>query len=130
MGALGPAGESLAASFLARRGLRLLGRNVRTPFGELDLVLVEGDDAGGGDGGALVVCEVKTRRGLGFGAPAESVTAAKRARLARAAVHFARERGLASRPIRFDVVSVLARAGRPPAVEHVEGAFSVDDIGL
>ncbi len=126
MGALGPAGESLAASFLARRGLRLLGRNVRTPFGELDLVLVEGD----GDGGALVVCEVKTRRGLGFGAPAESVTAAKRARLARAAVHFARERGLASRPIRFDVVSVLARAGRPPAVEHVEGAFSVDDIGL
>jgi len=126
VGALGPAGESLAASFLARRGLRLLGRNVRTPFGELDLVLVEGD----GDGGALVVCEVKTRRGLGFGAPAESVTAAKRARLARAAVHFARERGLASRPIRFDVVSVLARAGRPPAVEHVEGAFSVDDIGL
>lgn len=49
----GAEGEKLAASVLARRGWRILGRNVRVGNGELDIVAMDGDE--------LVFVEVRTR---------------------------------------------------------------------
>ena len=48
------AGERLAAEHLVRRGYRILERNYRTRWGELDIVAF--------DGATLAFCEVKTRR--------------------------------------------------------------------
>ena len=101
---LGAAGEDAARRYLEAHGLRTLARNVRTPYGEIDIVAE--DDAGS----TLVVVEVKTRGGPGFGPPAEAVTAEKRRRLVRAALHFLGEHHLDDRPVRFDVVA-LERAG-------------------
>ena len=67
--ALGAYGEELAARHLRERGLVVLDRNWRCPLGEIDLVLRDGD--------TLVVCEVKTRSGVGYGTPHEAVTPAK-----------------------------------------------------
>src|SRR3954466_2116168 len=61
---LGRRGEALAAEHFKRLGYEVLARNHRTRFGELDLVLTDGD--------ALVFCEVKTRR-LGSGGPREAL---------------------------------------------------------
>ena len=112
---LGAHGEQIAAAYLTDSGLRLLDRNWRCREGELDLVAREGD--------ALVFCEVKTRRALGYGHPVEAVTVPKQRRL-----HLLAQRWLAAHEehapeLRFDVVGVLVRPGRPALVTHLRAAF-------
>ncbi len=125
---LGREGERLARAHLEALGLRVLDANVRTPFGEIDLVA---EDARRRDGGpTLVLVEVKARRAALFGAPAEAVTAAKRERLAKAALHLLAERADLARPsVRFDNVAVEMPPHAPPRVTHVADAFAVDTTG-
>lgn len=122
-GALGRYGEDVAARHLIEVGLTLLARNWRCREGELDIVACEGD--------VLVVCEVKTRRGAGFGTPLDAVTPAKAARIRRLAAHWLAEQradvdraaAVGYAQVRFDVVSVLRPANGPAIVEHLRGAF-------
>ena len=95
---LGRLGEALAGDRLQSAGLRVVARNWRCREGEIDLVAA--------GPGLLVFCEVKTRRGNGYGSPAAAVTSAKQARLRRLAAAY-----LATIPtppcrVRFDVVAV------------------------
>ncbi len=96
---LGARGEALAATWYSARGYEVLDRNWRCPTGEIDLVLRRGT--------LLVVCEVKTRSTLAYGAPADSVTAAKRARLRRLAVRWLAAHSVHPATVRFDVAAVL-----------------------
>src|SRR3954468_5658275 len=96
---LGRHGEALAAEHFERLGYRVLARNYRTRFGELDLVLT--------DGTVLVFCEVKTRR-LGSGAPWDALGEAKQAqvrRMARAWLAEVKDRPRCSE-LRFDAIGV------------------------
>jgi putative endonuclease len=91
-------GEEAAWETYRSRGYRLLARNWRCPFGELDLVLTRG--------GEVVFCEVKARRPSALGGGYESVTPTKQRKVrALAAAFCASERPGASR-YRFDVASV------------------------
>lgn len=111
--ALGDYGEQIAADFLVAEGMQIVERNYRCPLGEVDIVAR--------DGGTLVVCEVKTRRGTTHGSPLEAVTSAKAARLRRLAGHWLEEHADSPPSVRIDVVSVLVpRRGRP-RVERVAG---------
>ncbi|MFN2426713.1 MAG: YraN family protein [Candidatus Binatia bacterium] len=101
-------GEDAAAEFLRRRGFEVLARNVRTAFGEIDLVALDGD--------VVVFVEVKARRGSGG---LEAVDARKQRRLSRLAVAFLARAGWLERPARFDVVAV----GPGGACTHVANAF-------
>ena len=69
--------ESLAAAFLESRGLAIVARNVRSRFGEIDLIARDRD--------TLVFVEVRLRRSAQFGGASASITAAKRGRLVAAA---------------------------------------------
>ncbi len=114
---LGRLGERLAAEHLERLGYRVVARNHRTRFGELDVV-AEGE-------GELVFCEVKTRR-AGSGSPWEALHPAKRAQVRRMAAAYLND--VTDRPwsasLRFDAVGVTIDAhGRLVALEHLEGAF-------
>jgi putative endonuclease len=109
----GKYGEDLACDELERRGYTVLTRRYRTAHGELDIVARDGD--------VLVFCEVKTRRGTGFGWPLEAVTASKAARLRRLAAAWTRERGLHLPDVRIDLVGVLRPPRGPAQVEHVRG---------
>ena len=71
----------------------------------------------------LVVCEVKTRSGLGFGAPAEAVTPAKAARIRRLAATWLTSHRAGWCEVRFDVVAVLCPPQGPTTVTHLPGAF-------
>jgi putative endonuclease len=113
--AVGRFGEQVAAEHLERAGLTILDRNWRCPEGEIDIVAADGD--------TLVVCEVKTRSGLGYGDPAEAVVAAKAARLRRLALRWLAAHPLSWRELRFDVVTVLRGQGDEPLVRHLRGAF-------
>jgi putative endonuclease len=116
---VGRTGETLAVQHLARRGFRVLERNYRTRWGELDIVAFDGQE--------LVFCEVKTRR-AGFGCvwPLESVHPHKRRQVRRMASSWLRDRPdhPYARVIRFDAIGVTVdRAGRLLSLEHLEGAF-------
>ena len=75
--AVGPRAEALAAEYLMQKGLRLVARNFRTRFGEIDVIAYDGD--------VLVFVEVRLRSSLRFGGAVESITASKRTRLLAAA---------------------------------------------
>lgn len=108
----GDEGEGMAASFLARRGFRVLERNARVPrIGEIDIVALVG--------GTLVFVEVKTRRDRAFGPPEEAVTPAKLRTLARCAEAWRNAKGWTSRAWRVDVIAVDLASGRGE-IRHLE----------
>jgi len=114
---VGRYGEEVAARHLAGAGMTVLARNWRCEAGEVDLVAQDAD--------TLVICEVKTRRGLDYGTPVEAVTVRKLARLRRlAACWLAEQAALGGAPpatVRIDVVGVLVRRRGAAVVEHLRG---------
>jgi putative endonuclease len=113
---VGAYGERRAAEYLTNdAGMHILDRNWRCAEGEIDIVARDGDD--------LVFVEVKTRRGEGYGAPAEAVVEEKRRRLRRLAGLWLADRTIRPRELRFDVISVRRPPTGPALVEHVRGAF-------
>ena len=113
----GAAAEALAARHLETHGLRVIGRNLRWPDGELDLVCEHGD--------TLVFVEVRLRRDARFGGAAASVGRTKQARLIRAAQHYLAEHGRRARqrPARFDVVALSGLHGS--RIEWIRDAFGL-----
>ena len=111
--ALGRDGEKTAARCLEAAGLRILDRNWRCTDGELDIVAAECR--------TLVVCEVKTRSGPGFGAPLEAITRRKMSRLRRLAARWLAAHGTAFEAIRIDAVGLIADGNGGYTVEHVRG---------
>jgi putative endonuclease len=114
---LGRLGEQLAAEHFANRGCRLLARNHQTRFGELDLVVADGE--------TLIFCEVKTCR-AGRIEPWDKLHDAKRSQVRRMASAWLKD--IQDRPffttIRFDAVGVLVDDDdRLVRLDHLEGAF-------
>ena len=113
---LGERGEDAAARFLKRRGYHILGRQVDTRQGEIDIIAV--------DGRTVVFVEVKTRNSTDAGHPTEAIDEAKQARLTRAALAYLKAQGLLKYAARFDVVAITwAKAARRPVIEHYQDAF-------
>ncbi len=113
--ALGRWGEQVAATHLEAIGWRVLDRNWRGANGELDLVAL--------DGGTVVVVEVKTRSGPGFGHPAEAVTHAKLARLRRLAGQWVSDHDVTASAIRIDVLAIRSDRSAERRVEHLRGVL-------
>jgi putative endonuclease len=117
---LGRAAEQLVAERLERFGWRIVGRNVRLPSGELDIVAL--------DRGTLVFVEVKAGRvgtTLGPERPAHAVGRRKQLKLRRLAREWIAERrgpsGVAG--YRFDVVGVSFGPDGLADVDHIRAAF-------
>ena len=112
--ALGQRGEALAASHMESQGWTVVARNVRTPYGEIDLIAR--------DGATLVFIEVKTRRSKAYGRPEESVTALKQSHLRNATQTYVQD----MRPMpewRIDVMALaLGRDGSIVNLEHIRSA--------
>ena len=92
-------GEQQAAEHLRAHGYRIIKLNYRCLAGEIDIIADYH--------GTLCFIEVKSRSGLGFGFPAESVNRSKQRRIARVASHYLQKNQPKDVPCRFDVVAVL-----------------------
>lgn len=103
--AYGNDGERAAEAYLLAKGMRVIARQARTPFGEIDLVCEDGPE--------LVFVEVKARRSDSFGYPEEAVTRRKLRTMAACAQAFVEGSGDPGRRWRLDVVAV-----RPGEVTH------------
>jgi putative endonuclease len=123
---LGAVGEQLAAEHLLRRGFKIVERNYRTRWGELDIIAVKDR--------TIVFCEVKTRvlrrgpNGIDPEArdPLESVHARKRSKIRRLAARWLVERQERPRAdeLRFDAIGIAVDAtGSLLRLDHLEGAF-------
>jgi putative endonuclease len=112
---LGALGEQVATDHLIGLGMRILARNWRCRYGELDVIAVEPVSD------TVVFVEVKTRTGDGYGGLAYAVTAQKVRRLRRLTAAW-----LAGQPqrwaaIRIDVVGVRIGRRCVPEITHLQG---------
>ena len=112
---IGALGEQLAVEHLRAAGLRILTRNWRCRYGELDVIAADPDRR------TVVFVEVKTRTGTGFGGWAEAVTVQKVRRIRRLAALWLAEQGARWAAVRIDVIGIQLTPGREPALHHLQG---------
>ena len=109
---LGKLGEEQAVARLKKEGYRVLVRNYRNTFGEIDIIAQ--------DGKTLCFVEVRTRTKDWHGHPFESISAVKQRKIIRAArAYLARE----DTDARFDVVAVIPDEAGGFRVELIKNAF-------
>ncbi len=113
---IGRRGEDLAVDFLRRKGYRIVARNVRQSFGEIDIIARHGQ--------FLVFVEVKTRRSDRYGSPLEAVDRRKQRQMIRAAQAYLAREVSTETAARFDVISVLLGRERP-SIQHIVNAFDL-----
>jgi putative endonuclease len=108
--ALGEWGENEAARYLEERGLRVVARQYRQKWGEIDLICRDRE--------TWVFVEVKTRSLAYQPSAIDSITPRKRQRIIRAALSYMKWKRLEGCSLRFDLV--LIEAGR---IEWIPDAF-------
>lgn len=97
--ARGARAERAALAWLQRHGLEPVTRNYRCRWGELDLIMLDGE--------TLVVVEVRARRNTALMTPAQSIGRPKQGRIMRTIDHFlSHNPPHAKRAVRIDVVGI------------------------
>ena len=110
---IGKWGEDAVVTYLAERGYEMIARNVRTPYGEIDIIARQGD--------IIVFVEVKTLRSSRNFFPEQNVTARKQEHMLACAEHYAAENGIDHWQI--DVIAVEGKVGLQPKITHFENAI-------
>lgn len=114
---LGKKGEDLAVAYLKKRqGYKILFRNYRCVFGEMDIIAKDRD--------VLAFIEVKTRGSAQFGKPQESITPHKQHQLSKVALHFINKYNAHDKKARFDVVAVYLLP-QEERMELIKDAFEL-----
>ncbi|SON62498.1 hypothetical protein MSIMFI_04023 [Mycobacterium simulans] len=112
---LGAMGEALAGDHLTRLGLRILDRNWRCRYGELDVIAADAPTR------TVVFVEVKTRTGDGYGGLANAVPERKVRRLRRLAGLWLAGQDGRWAAVRIDVIGVRIGRRRTPEIVHLRG---------
>jgi len=114
---LGKTGEHIASDFLQKQGYRILERNYKTRIGEIDIIAR--------DRKTLCFVEVKARRSLIFGDPAEAVTKEKQIKLSHMAQVYLKHKQIPHPLARFDVVSIVMGRQQDHNISLIKNAFEV-----
>ncbi len=107
---LGKKGERLVVRYIKKRGMRVLHTNLRTPFGEADVIAQDKDE--------IVFIEVKARTSSSFGTPREAVGKVKQERYYKIAQWYGAQHGEEPNA-RFDV----AEMNENDEITYFENAF-------
>lgn len=94
----GQYGEALAEKYLLEQGLRIIARNQKNRYGEIDLI-AESDNL-------LIFVEVRTRKHRSLVSALESITPSKLQKWQRASLAYLQEHHLHHRDCRFDVIAI------------------------
>ena len=108
---IGRKGENIALDFLIDKGYQVLEQNFHTRYGEIDLVMSQGE--------MIVFVEVKTRTSTAFGAPEASITSTKLEHLINAGLLWLQAHPEAPDDWRIDVISIfLSRQNDSSEIQH------------
>lgn len=106
-------GENLAVEYLRKKGYKIIDRNFRKRYGEIDIIALSGD--------TLVFIEVKTRKSLSYGMPLESITSRKLREITNTAEYYILTHSKLPKLLRIDAISVLLnKENNIDTIEHVE----------
>jgi putative endonuclease len=112
---IGARGETIAAEHLRSLGYEIVDTNVRTRYGEIDIIAREGE--------TLVFVEVKARRGIRYGSPQEALSPRKQARLRSLAEAYLQSLDAEPPACRIDVVAIaLGRGGSVESIDLIRDA--------
>lgn len=112
---IGEQAEKDAVALLKKNGYKILQKNYRVPFGEVDIIAK--------DKNILVFVEVKMRNNAGFGLPQEFVDKKKRKKIIAAAISYIKLNNIKNTDFRFDVVALGNALEKP---EIIKSAFETD----
>ncbi len=113
---LGKWGEDIAVQYLSQKGYTILARNVRTEFGEIDIVAQQGD--------TMIFIEVKTRTTQDFGYPESALTDQKKFHLIRAIQAYLQKEETEPHAWQVDILAIQREKGKEPLIEHFENALT------
>lgn len=106
---IGSHGEQLATEFLIKNGYKIIDRNFRCRFGEIDIIAQEGE--------TLVIVEVKTRYTNSFGSPSECIGFKKRSNMLKTVYVFISNHKFFNCNIRIDALEVI--------LNHKDDSFNI-----
>ena len=109
----GKAAENIAASFLEKKGYKILERNFYSKFGEIDIIAKDKD--------TLVFVEVRSKSYSSFGNPEETVNIFKVKKILKTAQFYILKKNPDFKEIRFDIISFLHNN-----ISHIKNAFDMD----
>jgi putative endonuclease len=112
----GKAAEDAAAKFLKTKGYKIIERNYRNKFGEIDIIAEQ----------KKVICfiEIKARHTLDFGLPQEAVSGSKQRQISKVALGYLKSKRMLDRPARFDVLGILYKNNQPE-ISLITDAFGL-----
>jgi putative endonuclease len=110
---IGTWGEEIATAWLAERGYQIIARNIRTPYGEIDIIAQQGD--------ITIFVEVKTLTSSKNFFPETNITPAKQQHMLNTAQHYAAEYKIDHWQI--DAIAVEGRPGSEAVITHFENAI-------
>ena len=111
----GKIGEDLACKFLKKSGYKIVEKNYRSRYGEVDIVANDSD--------SLCFIEVKARSSTNYGLPEEFVDKKKQQKIVKTTLLYLEKKNENSKNIRFDIVSVDLEARQ---CRLIKNAFDTD----
>jgi putative endonuclease len=112
--AVGNSAEDLAATYLKKKGYKILERNFTIRGGEIDLIATKDNK--------LIFIEVKARHNHNFGTPQEAITYFKQKALMKTALVYINKIRWGDKPYRFDLIAIDFKE-KEHETEHIENIF-------
>ncbi|HEY5601001.1 MAG TPA: YraN family protein [Patescibacteria group bacterium] len=109
----GREGEELASRFLQKIGYTIIAKNIRTRYGEIDLIAIDGD--------TTVFVEVKKRSSFFFGRPEEAVNRKKLLKIEKVGQYFIQNKPNLPKNLRIDVIAIDS-SQIPAIITHIKNA--------
>lgn len=106
---LGAKGEKQAAKYLKKHGWKIVEKNYKNPFGEIDIIAKKGE--------IYAFIEVKTRLTDMFGTPSQAVNEQRKRRYIMGAKYFFAGKNI-NFTVRFDIIEIFEGQ-----INHIENAF-------
>lgn len=114
----GKMGEELACRHLKKRGYRIIERNYRCRYGEIDIITRKDN--------CLIFMEVRSKTGTGYGTPAESLTGPKKQRLTASIMNYLGSHDTLNDDWRLDFIAIMLDpiAEKAVSIEIIENILA------
>ncbi|NNE37620.1 MAG: YraN family protein [Gammaproteobacteria bacterium] len=114
---IGAAAEDSAINFLKLKGLKLIKRNFRSKYGEIDLIM--------NDRQCTVFVEVRYRRSKNFLTPLESIDHKKVKKIINCCKYYIQKSKTDGDSYRFDIITISGKLENPE-IDWYQNAFNED----